>query len=274
MPLLNKKKMTATQKRISLRTEADALAYLDSKNIMRNWIDAYGDAEHGYYINNLDGMPCLPETKVEAGLYTITSCGSCGGTGEYKGHSGYHRRGFKYCFSCDGTGDHKFVALKDFAKKIRNQELRQARNVKKATKKQEKMLEGQRNWCEDNTEFGRVTFAEREALVAAEKEAALEKQRAENAHLQHVGALKQRQWFEDMVFCKKSEKTYGEYNETRLFTFATEEGHLVYFYGKTNFIESFDLTKRFSFKATPVDHTEWHGICQTRINRLANFKNS
>lgn len=153
------------------------------------------------------------------------------------------------------------------AKNVRKKELAELARIRKAEKKIQNQLEGQRIWCDKNTEWGRVTFEEKRELE-------LEQKRAINSHLNHVGELKVRQEFEAMSFVKVGERSYGEYGEKRIFTFSTEEGNLVYFYGDKNLAELHDLDATVSFKATPVDHSEWQGKRQTRINRVASFKNS
>tara|TARA_R110002020_G_scaffold41325_5_gene121986 strand:+ start:8155 stop:8850 length:696 start_codon:yes stop_codon:yes gene_type:complete len=231
--------MTTPTKRISLRTESDALAYLDSKGKTYNW----------------EARECNGGGK----FTKVFTCKRCGGHGQY-GNLGV-------CWGCNGNGGLRWLSPITMAKNVRKKELAELARIRKAEKKIQNQLEGQRIWCDKNTEWGRVTFEEKRELE-------LEQKRAINSHLNHVGELKVRQEFEAMSFVKVGERSYGEYGEKRIFTFSTEEGNLVYFYGDKNLAELHDLDATVSFKATPVDHSEWQGKRQTRINRVASFKNS
>ncbi len=255
--------MTATQKRISLRTEADAFAYLASKGKNYQWVEAIDCPAMGWTIDGLggvDGWYVKARQVREGGSYAlITTCTRCGGGGQY-GNLGV-------CWGCGGDGGRRWFRSTTLAKNLRKKELAELARIRKAEKKVQNQLEGQRIWCDKNTEFGRVTFAEKAELE-------LEQKREKHSHLNHVGDLKVRQEFEAMSFVKMGERAYGEYSEKRIFTFSTVEGYLVYFYGNKDLAESHDLEATVSFKATPVDHSEWQGLRQTRINRVANFKNS
>ena len=104
------------------------------------------------------------------------ACTRCGGSG----YGGWVVDGGR-CFACHGanTKNHKTnVCVKKYAQS-KKQSLKKQEKAKQARiERAEASLERQRDWCEANTEFGRVTFDEKAALIKEQRDA--EKQLADD----------------------------------------------------------------------------------------------
>tara|TARA_R110002012_G_scaffold184273_1_gene350804 strand:+ start:283 stop:1095 length:813 start_codon:yes stop_codon:yes gene_type:complete len=264
---------TPKTERVYIRNEEEAKAYLKSKGKNYTWVKASGDEKYGWTVDGLDGVQAsvwstpiyISERPVsKAGSYALAgACDRCGGCGRHS-HNGEH----DICYGCGGDGGRYWISATNLAKTARRKELAQLAKIRKAEKKIQNQLDGQRNWCEANTEFGRVTFDEKAELE-------LEQKREKHSHLSHVGELKARQEWEGMTLVSQSKKFESFYGEgmVRIFTFATAEGNLVIWSSKADALEEFDVDALFCFRATPVKHKEFNGKPQTQVNRLANLKN-
>ena len=97
------------------------------------------------------------------------ACHRCGGSG----YGGWVVDGGR-CFECHGanTKNRKGnICVKKYAQK-QKQKLKKQEKARQARKERaEANLERQRDWCEANTEFGRVTFDEKAALIKAQRDA-------------------------------------------------------------------------------------------------------
>ena len=258
---------TPKTEKVYIRNEEEAKAYLTANGKHHTWVEAIGDDEHGWVVDGLGGVDgwYISEKRVNgSGSYAlIAGCTRCGGCGRHS-HNGEH----DICYGCGGDGGRHWVSAIGVAKDLRRKELAQLARIRKAEKKIQNQLDGQRNWCEANTEFGRVTFDEKAELE-------LEQKREKHSHLSHVGELKVRQEWEGMTLVSQSKKFESFYGEgmVRIFTFATAEGNPVIWSSKADALEEFNVDALFCFRATPVKHKEFNGKPQTQVNRLANLKN-
>ena len=97
------------------------------------------------------------------------ACPRCGGRGRGPWHQD---RGI--CYECHGanTKDRILkVPVKVHAQKLKQRLKRQAKAEEKREARELAALERQRDWCEKNTEFGRVTFIEKDKLQREKREA-------------------------------------------------------------------------------------------------------
>lgn len=131
------------------------------------------------------GLAPFKFVGVEEKVHVIPGVGSKAGSScDYCGHA---IRWAHWIVSADGkrfkvgsecvakTGDEGLVSATKDAIKL-------AKRAIKAKKREEKMLEGQRNWCEKNG-FGRITFAEKAEMQKKEREEA----KAKSQYLGNVG---------------------------------------------------------------------------------------
>lgn len=96
-------------------------------------------------------------------------CHRCDGSGRGPWH-----RDSGICYECRGAktkGIVRKVCVKAYAQKLKQRLKRQAKADAKREARELAILEGQRDWCEKNTEFGRVTFLEKEKLQREQREA-------------------------------------------------------------------------------------------------------
>ncbi len=136
--------------RVTIRTEDAALAYLASINV------------------------ALPGSTVERDGVTYVvepcPCGRCGGSG----NGGWYPDG-GICYECRGANTMnrtRSTRLIVWARNERKRDLARSKKIAKVEAHAEALLDGQRRWCAENTSYGAVTFAERDDLRDAEREAA------------------------------------------------------------------------------------------------------
>lgn len=97
------------------------------------------------------------------------ACHRCGGRGR-----GPWRQDGGICYECGGANTKDLirkVPVKVHAQKLKQRLKRQAKAEQKRETRELAALEGQRDWCEKNTEFGRVTFIEKDKLQREKREA-------------------------------------------------------------------------------------------------------
>lgn len=189
------------------------------------------------------------------------ACWKCGGSGY-----GYWRQDGGVCYACRGA-DTRGVSMVPVVKyaqarkaKKRAAETRARKAEEAAAARKERMLEGQRNWCEANG-FGRITFEEKKQLEAAEREAG-------KATKKHVGTVGKRQEF-TLTF-KGAHFFDGFYGTVGIYCFEDADGNdLVWKTTSCADVNNLDhkgLT--FVVKATVKDHGEYRDAPQTVINRV------
>lgn len=174
-------------KRVIIKTTAQARAYLADGGVL--------------------GRLTIEDDRV----ITSAACGRCGGSG----NGGWHQDG-GICYECGGRDTSKrtrSATLVNYARAERRREMAHARKVKAAAKRFEASTKRQRDWCEANG-FGRITFDEKNVIVADRREA----ERAEAAKTSHhIGTVGKRDVFElELVFTTGWENAYGYVN---LFSF-------------------------------------------------------
>lgn len=238
----------ATKTRVTLKTTADALAYLES-------------------IEQVPGYPVTPDGQ----SYVIPDeCGRCGGSGRIDCYG--HVEG-GVCFACGGRrskGRVRHETIIAFAKKARREELAEQRRERKLAEKEEKMLEGQRRWCEEQG-LGRITFAERDAYLKAEREAQLADQAIEAFHVGTVG--ERRSWDVVVEAVHSWDGAYGVQFLYRLTD--SESGQTLVWKTATGFY--FDTPSgdqrgarkgdHLRIAATVKAHGDYKGVAQTAITR-------
>lgn len=165
--------------------------------------------------------------KLEDGKVVQTqSCRRCGGSGMYSHYHGV-------CFECGGVRSRWLVhtPIVAYAKKVRRRELELARKAKKAAeraaKREERKLEGQRDWCEANG-FGRVTFKEKDAIVAERRRAQEAKAGEIHANATYVGTVGERTKGLELVLVHLQQ--VGRWDNW-MHVFETPDGHRVVYFG-------------------------------------------
>lgn len=193
----------AIETKIIIRDEASALEFMKSTG--RDWVEARL-SKCGKYVK---------EEKV---------CSRCGGTGIY---SQYHGEcwGCKVSTPMGGTANRprwtEWKALVAYARSFKAADTRDRNAAKKAAEKQQKLLDGQRDWCEKNG-LGRITFAERDDMQKAEKEAARDAKAAKTEWLGEEGDKVQATG--TVVLVKAVENHFGT---SLLVILETEDGNKV-----------------------------------------------
>lgn len=215
---------------------------------------------------------CLSELGVtvpamepsEGGMVVVESfaCPRCGG----KGHLG---RGvvnvpWGVCFLC-GNGPKRSgvrrTPLVEYARKARAAAARREKAAAKcaaiASAREERRLEGERNWCEANG-HGRMTFAERDAKRAEERA-------AKNAAKIHVGVVGERSVFTATV--KAIPSWDGNYGTTYLVIMEDVAGNeLVWKTASPG--NAVEVGATLTFKATVKDHGSYKGVLRTAVTRV------
>lgn len=201
---------------------------------------------------------------VDNQVVTDGSCPRCGGSGWI--HAYGHVEG-GICFSCHGArtrGIKNFIPIKKYAQKEKARrnaaEKRHAKFQERKAKRQEKLLEGQRNWCEKNG-YGRITFEEKEAKEQAEREATKEIS-------QHFGNVKDRVKITAKILAVPGFESRYCYSTvyTRIYIMVTEEGNKVIWKTTTRFDEA-RKGDTVTFVGTIKEHGERDGEKQTVVTR-------
>jgi len=103
-------------------------------------------------------------------------CSRCLGSGRYS----FNLTHGSACFGCTVVGKPsrwtELVAVVDYARGLRNAETKSARAAKKAQERAEAADKRERDWCEANG-YGRITFAEKNAKLAEQRQAEREANR-------------------------------------------------------------------------------------------------
>jgi len=203
--------------RVTIKTEGQALAYL--------WTIGHAC--------KLERVPTAPGHDPVTVVVVKKSCRRCGGSGIYSSFHGV-------CYECKGRRPSwvEKPTVVVYARKVRTKELAAAKRVAKAAERErqreENALEGQRNWCERNTPYGRVTFAEKRVLEQADRD---REQAAQSAVSKHVGEVGKRMELElELTFCKQ----VGQW-ERWLHVFTTPNGERVTYWGGESRLEARDL---------------------------------
>lgn len=229
----------------AIRTQADAVAWL---------------AENGDY-----GHLSI-KTKDEVS-YVVTSaaCGRCGGGG----YGGWYPDG-GICYDCRGAntrGRTRTVSIKKFAQKEKARVSAIERGREKVAAeneaRHERMIEGQRTWCDKNG-YGRITFEERDAARTVERD-------AKKAARGWVGEVKVREDFTATIKAIPTWAGYG-YNTTTFCHIMEDAGGNIIVWKTTD--NGFDceggwaeVGDTVTFKATVKEHGERDGEKQTIVTR-------
>jgi len=214
----------------------------------------------GFY----DGLRIVERAGASYVVISAT-CGRCGGGG----YGGWYPDG-GICYDCRGRNTKnqvRHVGLKAYAQKAKARANAAAKNeanrVAKNAAAHERMIDGQRNWCEANG-HGRVTFEERDAARAVERE-------AKKATMGWVGEVKKRQDFTATIVAIPTWAGYTYNSTTYCHIMVDEDGNkLVWktadngFYTDNNKAEVGDTVR---FKATVKEHGERDGEKQTIVTR-------
>ena len=217
--------------------------------------------------DNKTAIEWLKENKI---LVTIEnnevklkrSCPRCAGTGYW---SRGHRIENGICFKCGGSGDNRteFVPVKKYAQKLKREkaarEKKVAKRLEKINKRKEKMLEGQRNWCEKNG-FGRITFDEKNEL---EKKRRIEKQ--EKAVF--LGEVKE--ILELTVTYEKKFSVYSQYGTVFVYKFSDDNGNVLIWKTSTGLYYSYGAKEgdKIQIKGRVKEHNNYKGEKQTVLTR-------
>lgn len=236
-------------KRVTITTPEQATAYLESQGLLK-----------GLKINKEDQV------------VTETFCGRCGGTGFWaRGH--WNRNGV--CFTCDGTGGHRVehTPIITYAKRARARELDAAARKRKAEARTERMLDGQRDWCEKNTPYGRVTFEEKAELERKER-------KAKESQSQYLGEPKKRMVFTAQLDHHTSFETM--WGETQVWKFIDDDNNIIVWFTSNGMAKphpeheghytALEKGDRVTFKATVKKHEEYHGVKQTVVTRCSSIE--
>lgn len=228
----------------TIRTDAEAIA----------WLEEHGYLHGGTELHNHDGVLCI----IDHGL-----CYRCGG----RGNVGYGPFG-GVCFRCGGTGRtkrEKHTPVKKYAQaKKRNERERErereryvAEKFKREAEKEERMLEGQRNWCEAHG-LGRITFAERDAMREAERA-------AKRARKTWVGTIGKREEFEvTVVFTTCWDTQWGT---TELVAMEDQDGNKLVW--RATGCTELDKGMKARIRGTVKDHDTYKDEKQTVLQRVA-----
>lgn len=229
--------------RITIRTEADARAYLAPQAL------------------RIEGAHVVEDA----------SCGRCGGSG----YGGWYPDGGR-CYDCGGAntkGRVRRIGLVAYARAARRREMARARAVAKAAERREAAVEateaGQRRWNEANG-YGAVTFAERDRARAEAAEAVKAAAVAERGASTHVGTVGKRLELRGTVEAVRTFERegwgYGAGIETvYVYTIRVGADALVTFGRNLDLAEGADIT----FRGTVKDHGEYKDEAQTTLNRVA-----
>ena len=254
MMILGVKGDTMTE-RVTIKTETDARAYLDSRGFV---------APYALRTVEREGVTYVVESA---------SCRRCGG----RGHGPWYPDG-GICYECRGANTSartKSTPLVNWARAKRTAEMAGKRREHKAAAREaanEAAREaGERRWCDANTPYGPVTFTERDVLRDAEREAA----KATATYLDVP--VKKRVTMEltlDATFSWE-----GTYGTTILYKWKAPCGASVVW--KTNagtsshWVEDADGCQRpprkgetVTAKFTVKEHSEYRGEKQTAVSRL------
>lgn len=264
--------------RVTIRTEADARAYLANCGYGSRGDSGVKD------IKSLDGVSRGIEHFYVAALrlverdgvtYVVESaaCTRCGG----RGYGGWYPDG-GVCYECRGANTSartKSTSLVSWARTARRKEMSDKRRERKLRAKEEAdekaLLDGQRRWCAENTPYGAVTFAERDALRDAERE-------AEKATATYLDVpVKKRVTMEltlDAVFSWE-----GHYGTTMLYKWKAPCGATVVWKtsagSSSHWVKDADVGERpprkgetVTAKFTVKEHSEYRDEKQTAVSRL------
>ena len=213
-------------------------------------------------------------TKIEGGVVVEEeSCYRCGG----KGHlgRGINNVPWGVCYRCNGHDSKRIVRtpVRRWAQKAKANAAARQRNADAAAAKQkasvERVLDGQRNWCEDNG-YGRITFAERDAARQAkwdEKAAAVE----------YVGEVGKRQVFEATIKVVVTWDGFGRNDTVYLHIMEDADGNTITWKTTNNGFTADDgcwasKGDRVKFKATVKEHGTYKGTKQTVVTRATVIK--
>ena len=110
-----------------------------------------------------------PQTKIEeSGVWVSSRCCRCGGSG----HGPWIQDG-GICYACRGANTVNagaFLSVRKFTQRVKQEQRQIQRRREQAQYKEERKIDGQRDWCERNG-HGRITFAELDAKRKAERAA-------------------------------------------------------------------------------------------------------
>jgi hypothetical protein len=226
----------------AIRTNADAIAWLKGEGLYE-----------GLELHEHDGETCVIERK---------ACGRCGGSGRYPS-SAYDG----ICLRCHGGGRRriKHTGLKKYAQAAKRsataREKRAAEWRAEQAEREEKMLEGQRRWCEENG-YGRITFEERDAIREAERKAAIAKK-------VWVGTIGEREEFTVTVVAMPSWNTHYGYSTQTVYCYIMEDPAGNKLIWKSASYTELDRGVTARIKGTVKEHGEREGEKQTILTRVA-----
>lgn len=239
-------------KKIIIRTESDAEVWLREQGLFE-----------GLNIVERKGVRCV---------VTPNPCGRCGGSGR-----GPWFPDGGICYGCRGADTRERTITRSLKKYAQLEKSAYVRREKKAEEARlraeaahERMLEGQRNWCEAHG-FGRITFEERDALREQERQ-------AKAATKTYVGTIGKREVFTATV---KALPTWdSQWGTTICHIMEDADGNtLVWKSGSTFRVQregeeagvrrAVDVGDTVTFKATVKEHSARRGECQTIVTRAA-----
>jgi hypothetical protein len=221
----------------------------------------------------------LPHIDITDGMVVEnSSCPKCGGSGYLSGYQ--HIQG-GVCFACGGANTKGFVKrtpVKQYAQAKKAEMTRHERqriaNLKANKEREEKKLDGQRNWCEKNG-YGRITFAEKQELERGEQD-------KKNAERQYVGEIKQTIELDvTLDHVAHFETTYGyslRASVTWVWIMSDVDGNVLVWKTRTSPIYNgvyADIHKgqAFRIRGTVKKHEEYKNTKQTILTRCKIFCN-
>lgn len=196
------------------------------------------------------------------------SCTRCGGSG----WGPWFQDGGR-CYGCGGADTRNrtvSVSVKRYAQRLkaayRKAEKAEAEAAARAELREERLLEGQRDWCERNG-YGRITFEERDAQREAERQA-----RAATAG--HVGTVGERREFTAVIKAIPSWDGYRLHSTTYCHIMEDADGNTLVWKTTDNGFRTGEHQPIFAevgdtvtFVATVKEHGERHGEKQTVVTR-------
>lgn len=194
------------------------------------------------------------------------ACGRCGGGGYYGPTVVEGGR----CFECRGINTRDrvvHIGYVAWAKKKRAEELACARRAETMRLRRERALESERDWCAANTKYGRVTYAERDELRAAEREA---ERIAAIATKKHVGVVGART---EMTLTVRFWVDFdGYYGTTRLYLMEDADGNSVNWMASSGGLRDdnshVEKGETVVVKATVKEHRFYKMVPETRVTRV------
>lgn len=236
-------------KRVVIRTNEDARRYLQETNC---------------YV-------AIKETKQGPVVVESAACNRCGGLGR-----GPWFPDGGICYQCRGantTQRTKSTPLVKFARKERdrNRRIERAREEQRKRNQEahDRMIEGQRNWCEKHG-YGRITFAERDVIKEEERKRKAEKKG-------YVGEVKERRDF--TVTLNATFDFDTKFGSMTIYKFEDEnENTVVWKTSAAIFIESEDGSRSIrkgdvvTIRATVKEHSTFRDEPQTVISRAKLIK--